>query len=164
MPLYLYTYLSIHPCLYLPLPLSLNHFLHSFLSPTTGSLSLSTTHILGRMIPWRGGLPCVCTLRYLAATLASTRVTPIAHFPHPQLWQPKMSSDTDKRRFPPGGKTGPGWETLPSSSHRSLCNGRYLSICGQTTLGSYLEIIHGRAGGDPEAKPVVRIRSNMCSQ
>ena len=65
---------------------------------------------------------------------------------------------------PPGGKTGPGWETLPSSSHRSLCNGRYLSICGQTTLGSYLEIIHGRAGGDPEAKPVVRIRSNMCSQ
>lgn len=42
----------------------------------------------------------------------------------------------------------------PRAHIRAFANGGYsLGICRQTILGSYLEIIHNTAEGNPEAKP-----------
>lgn len=50
----------------------------------------------------------------------------------------------------------------PKASIGASAKGRYfLSICGQPTLGPYLEIIYSTPTGKPEAKPMVWIRSNI---
>lgn len=75
----------------------------------------------------------------------------IAHSSHLQYL------DTDK--YSVGGKLE---KHCPKASIGASAKGRYfLSICGQPTLGPYLDIIYSTPTGKPEAKPMVWIRSNI---